>query len=745
MKTITKTERKEDNNFVALTSFLPIILGQSVISKNKTTFYTIDEEITVEAPSRLMKQLIFFCDGVHAYEEVIQSLSKEWDDKIVRELFIALRHKKIIVDARHISEEIWSFMENPSFFSREVTDSDIANFICNAKRRNRKNPSANIYSVKTDPVISLLRRRRSFRSFSGGSIPFQSLVNMVWSAYGEVRSKEKDHLRKTVPSAGGLYPLIIHVAMFKQTGDLKPAIYSVYLGHLDSVGFRFVSDDVLQFSRAFLGHLMFGKANGVIVISGSFNVTAEKYGNRSLLYVLLEAGHAVQNINLIATEHNVATVEVGGFVDSLLARAIDLPKNYHPLTTIVFGERTIKNQTEDPNPEIDVRWEVPINKNYYPPFAIVSARASKKRSWSHGRDASPILAYNKAISEAKEWAACGCIPKNLTQAQFSKIKTAIDPRSIVKFHPMQYRLKWFPFKPFDEKKKYVWTKGYNETTRSIAHILADLVYFPYFPKTPYYAYANSSGVAAYPNRQKAVEIGTLELIERDSFMIAYFTQLNFPTVYKKTLPQEIRNRIKKLKKVGFQIWIKDHSLDLAPVVFVFAQNKKMGCTTCASCSSFNIKDAVSHALMEVESFVLARLQKTKIEPIKPIDVEMPLDHGSLYNQRKYFRYADFLIRGKKKITFEDIGANVARSWPELINRLLKKGYNLYTVPLFLSKKYGGNKDLYIIRSIIPGIVPMTFGYRQEPAGMDRIYIIAKKFGNKSISYRNLIKFPHPFA
>lgn len=90
---------------------------------------------------------------------------------------------------------------------------------------------------------------------------------------------------------------------------------------------------------------MFGKAHGVIVISGSFRIAGEKYGNRGMLYVLLEAGHVAQNINLAAVERDVATVEIGGFVDTLLAKAINLPKYYHPLITVVFGKRPAKSKS----------------------------------------------------------------------------------------------------------------------------------------------------------------------------------------------------------------------------------------------------------------------------------------------------------------------------------------------------------------------------------------------------------------
>jgi hypothetical protein len=80
-----------------------------------------------------------------------------------------------------------------------------------------------------------------------------------------------------------------------------------------------------------------------------------------------------------------------------------------------------------------------------------------------------------------------------------------------------------------------------------------------------------------------------------------------------------------------------------------------------------------------------------------------------------------------------------------LSRFENKGWQLITVPFYLSPEYGGNGNLYIVRSIVPGMVPMTFGFGQEPAGMERLYRIAKDFGNVKLSYGGLTKFPHPFA
>lgn len=724
-------------------SFLPLFTAPSIILNRKTTFHKINEKVVVEVPGKLIRQLTEICNGTRTFNEVVQIVKDEWDEHSVRNLIQELRRRNILVDSRYLGDAAWKAAENPSHFSSSLSEADVMKLVEKARRRHQSDSSEENYDVQPFVIGQLLEKRRSVRSFSGEPVDFRRIVGMLWAAYGKINTSTENVGRRTVPSAGALYPLMLHVALFKDTGKLHPGVYNAWMGFLGTVGFNLVSGDTDRLIRAFADPLMLDGSHGVIVVSGSFHVTGEKYGNRSMLYVTLEAGHVAQNIHLAASEFEVATVEIGGFVEELLAEAIELPRCYRPLTTVIFGQEADTVSTYD----IETDWVIPMAAGYHPQFTTALARVSAEinEDWSYGRDATPSLARTKAVAEAREWAACGCVPDTLTQARFIDITMSIDPQTIIRFHVAQYHLKYFPFTRFNKHGVYAWAEGRDEITGSAIHILADHIYFPYYPTTPLYTYANSSGVAAHPDRQKAVETSTLELVERDAFMNAYLARLVLPTVSEKTLPLGIQTRIKELRKIGFRVWIKDHSLDLAPVMFVFAQNEGLAYTTCASCSSFDPEHAISHALMEVEASVLARLQNGPAAFGQPQEVAMPLDHGALYEHKQYFHHADPLIFGRNKIAFQDVGGRVARSWQELLDRFALKGWQLLTIPLFLSEKYGGNHSLHIIRSIVPGMVPMTFGYRQEPAGMERIYTVAKEFGNRTISYRDLPKFPHPFA
>ena len=723
---------------------LPLFVATFTVSEKEIVFCTFNQKIVVEAPFELIQQLVTQCDGTKTFDKVILSTEKDWDSESVKNLIQELFQLGVIADARNLSNKIWQVIKNPMLFPQKVSDTEVISFVNEAKERHRSCVLENACLPESNLFTEILKKRRSVRKFSDKSVSLEKVVGLLWSAYGEFKSEQDGNFHRTSPSAGALYPLVIHITLFKKTGKLCPGVYAVRYDEFGRVGFNLLSEDFYRFARAFLNPSgILEGIHGVITISGSFSATGKKYGDRSILYVSLEAGHVAQNVLLEATNSGLATLEIGGFLDGILSDSLFLSEEYNPLTTIAFGYEADDSHEKDLNLGLEVEWAVPVTDEYNPSFAIASVRVSKDRSWSHGRDASPKLALAKAISEAREWASCGSIPE-LVFSSYLELRSAVDPRSIINFHPEQYRLENFPFAPFNEKDVYAWTKAYNYKTGLEVYVLADHVYFPYFPETPYHAYANSSGCAAHPDKQTAIETATLELVERDSFMNAYMCKLELPSVNQNTLPKGIQKRISEITELGFEVWIKDHSLDLAPVVFVFAQNMELNFTTCASCSSFNIEHAVSQSLMEVEASVLSRLQNGSPKPIKAEDVAMPLDHGSFYGQKEHFRKADFLVEGKDIIPFEQIGRNTTSSWLELNEHFYQNKYELILIPLILSDNYGGNNDLFIFRSIVPGLVPMTFGYQQEPFGMKRLHSIAKKFAGRNFSYEGAVNFPHPF-
>ena len=74
-----------------------------------------------------------------------------------------------------------------------------------------------------------------------------------------------------------------------------------------------------------------------VLIIGDGARTRAKYGARGLRFLLLEGGHLMQNLCLIAADAGLATVPLGGFFEQPLARALQLPTTDEVLYTGVCG------------------------------------------------------------------------------------------------------------------------------------------------------------------------------------------------------------------------------------------------------------------------------------------------------------------------------------------------------------------------------------------------------------------------
>lgn len=708
----------------------------------KTTFSLLDKEVVLDIDQTVISDIIEKLLSNNSLREAIDILSTKWDKENILSLIEYLIDEEVIVDGKNLTNYISKLTSNPQIFQTTISKEGIKSLTEDAIKEQRKTSPVEEYSPEKSFFSEILIDRKSVRNFSSEKIDFQKVINILWAGYGET-SNDKINSSRTVPSAGALYPIQLRLVILNNEVGLGCGIYSVNFTEEGKLGLNKIGEDIDKVRRSYIDpYTPTHNAAGVIVICGSFSRPSAKYGNRSFIYVPLEAGHVAQNILIEATRQKVDTVEIGGFIDDLLIESLNLENSYRPITSIVFGKEDQNMNNSEKLSQIEIDWAIPMSDIFKPDFAIASVRLSPKRSWSHGRDKSPEIALIKAMSEAKEWTSCGNVPE-LTYAKYNELSNVINPIEIISFHDSQYARDPFPFVRFDKELVYGWTKGLDLSGKEW-HILADHVYFPYFPETPYHCYANSSGCAAHPSLETAVELGTLELIERDSFMNTYLNRLSLPRIKESSLPGQIQKRIHDLKQVGFDVKVIDHSLDLAPVAFVFAQNKELGYTTVASCSSFDSEHAISHALMEVEASILHRLQTGQPNIIKPEDVIMPLDHGRLYGQRKFFTKANFLVESKTKKSFAKFGEGCAKNFEDLISRFSVNKWKLITIPLSLGKEYGESGNLNIVRVIVPGTVQMTFGANQEPGGMSRIYDISHRFGTGKKQYQDLVRFPHPF-
>jgi len=180
-----------------------------------------------------------------------------------------------------------------------------------------------------------IARRRSIRDFTPQPISQSQLSQILWSAQGITDSSWK---YRTVPSAGATYPLEIFVACgincVEEIGD------GIYHYNIDShsLTLHHNGDVRLELARAALNEEIIYQAPVDIIICALYERTTLSYGSRGERYVLIEVGHAGQNIYLEATALGLATVAIGAFRDEQVRQVLRLDKQYSPLYIMPVGK-----------------------------------------------------------------------------------------------------------------------------------------------------------------------------------------------------------------------------------------------------------------------------------------------------------------------------------------------------------------------------------------------------------------------
>ena len=187
----------------------------------------------------------------------------------------------------------------------------------------------NLPEPKIKGTVSLeevINQRRSVRDFSSKILTQDEISQLLWASQGIT---EKNYSLRTVPSAGALYPLEIYI--LTKNGLMH------YLPHKHSLELISKEDLRKDLARASLGQAPVAKAALDIVICAVYERVTGKYSDRGVRYVHMEAGHAGQNIHLMAVSLSLGSVSIGAFDDTKVQKLLKLNKDIKPIYIISVG------------------------------------------------------------------------------------------------------------------------------------------------------------------------------------------------------------------------------------------------------------------------------------------------------------------------------------------------------------------------------------------------------------------------
>jgi len=180
----------------------------------------------------------------------------------------------------------------------------------------------------TGPVSfeQALAKRRSVRQFTSQQLNFAQIGQLAWAGQGIT---EKQRGFRTAPSAGAIYPIKLYFAT--QDGLF---VYNPNKHSLEEILSQDVRD---RLSEAALRQKAVAGAACDIIIAGAERKLAVKYGNKARRYMLLEAGHIAQNIQLQAVSLGLGSVPIGAFDIRDVSSVCKLPTNLEPIYIICVG------------------------------------------------------------------------------------------------------------------------------------------------------------------------------------------------------------------------------------------------------------------------------------------------------------------------------------------------------------------------------------------------------------------------
>jgi SagB-type dehydrogenase family enzyme len=161
-----------------------------------------------------------------------------------------------------------------------------------------------------------MKGRITARDMRPVPLSLTDLSTLLYYAYGVTRTNEENdfpHPFRTVPSAGGLFPLEIYFHHNYVEG-LDAGLYH-YNPMQQEVSHLLRGDQSRRIQELLIQPELAINSSVLIFITAFFERNSFKYGERGYRFAHLEAGHVAQNINLTARGLGLGTVNIGGFLD----------------------------------------------------------------------------------------------------------------------------------------------------------------------------------------------------------------------------------------------------------------------------------------------------------------------------------------------------------------------------------------------------------------------------------------------
>jgi ribosomal protein S12 methylthiotransferase accessory factor len=363
-------------------------------------------------------------------------------------------------------------------------------------------------------------------------------------------------------------------------------------------------------------------------------------------------------------------------------------------------------------------------------------------------------------------------PEDIVYRSFDELDgTALDPRRLVLYLPHQYGD--IPYLPFNASQTMGWIPAWSLVRDQPIYVPAHgtIMNYNMQHREELISQTTSNGLATGGSLLSAILSASLEVIERDAFVITWHNKLPARRIRIDGHPDAaIREFIQAYERRSVELQLYQLPTDAPVSVFMCVSVLKKGdgpkVVVGLGCD-FSAEKAARQAILEVGQVRPACKQRLRFPEIQkrlaelianPQLVEELEDHDLLYSSADHLHAFDFLFHQPMTEFDWEAGetggqenGNMAERCiaEENLQRLIRycreSGsdliYSNLTPPDM--EKLG----LYTARAIIPDFQPIHFGWKHIRMGGDRLYELPKKLGFRAtrVPIDELNTFPHPLA
>ena len=315
--------------------FRPLVAGTVSWPEGAVEVDLGREVVRVEADDlAAVRQVLGDCNGSTPVRALVERHGED-----ARALIDLLAERGAVVDGEHA----WRIAHRHGSVGTALgrgSSEDELQLMLRSRHRPSIPPSAPVALAPTAGALSALlaARRSTWPGEVAAPVTFTGLSCVLAAAYGYRAAPGEPVRDGTVPSAGGLYPLLLHVLVPARLGPLTPGLWwhdpaALALHRLGAPP----ADPAALFVAGEPARSLGDNGAPTVFISADLERPARKYGARAYRFALLEAGAAMQAASLAAVEAGVPLRALGGIDDDAVRALLRLPEHAVALLGLSLG------------------------------------------------------------------------------------------------------------------------------------------------------------------------------------------------------------------------------------------------------------------------------------------------------------------------------------------------------------------------------------------------------------------------